>query len=45
MEAVRVAAVGTGRWSSTLADAAGRGTGLSVVGCTSRSAANRAAFA
>ncbi len=45
MEAVRVAAVGTGRWSGTLADAAARGTGLSVVACTSRSAANRAAFA
>src|SRR5439155_4925028 len=29
----------------TLADAAGRGTGLSIVACTSRSAENRAAFA
>ncbi|MBI4256243.1 MAG: Gfo/Idh/MocA family oxidoreductase [Candidatus Rokubacteria bacterium] len=45
MEAVRLAAVGTGRWASTLADAAARGTGLSIVACTSRSAANRAAFA
>src|SRR5712691_10890900 len=42
---VRVAAVGTGRWGKTLADAAGRGTGLSIVACTSRSAENRAAFA
>src|SRR5438552_9965841 len=42
---VRVAAIGTGRWGGTLADAAGRGTGLSIVACTSRSAGNRAAFA
>jgi predicted dehydrogenase len=42
---VRVAAVGTGRWGRTLADAAGRGTGLSIVACTSRAADNRAAFA
>ncbi len=42
---VRVAAVGTGRWGKTLADAAGRGTGLSIVACTSRSAENRATFA
>src|SRR3989449_1525382 len=42
---VRVAAIGTGRWGGTLADAAGRGTGLSIVACTSRSAENRAAFA
>src|SRR5207244_11642671 len=42
---VRVAAIGTGRWGGTLADAAGRGTGHSIVACTSRSAENRAAFA
>src|SRR5262249_9027591 len=42
---VRVAAVGTGRWGRTLADAAERGTGLSLVACTSRSAENRALFA
>ncbi len=45
MAPVRVAAVGTGRWASTLADAVGRGTGLAMVGCTSRSPDNRAAFA
>src|SRR3989441_7719054 len=42
---VRVAAVGTGRWGGTLADAAGRGTGLSIIACTSRSPEKRAAFA
>src|SRR5262249_62170854 len=42
---VRVAAVGTGRWGGTLADAAGRGTGLSLLACPSRSAENRALFA
>ena len=45
MTPVRVAAVGTGRWASTLAEAAGRGSGLAIVGCTSRSADNRSAFA
>src|SRR6266852_5134660 len=42
---VRVASVGTGRWAATLAEAAGRGTGLAMVACTSRSADHRAAFA
>ncbi len=45
MTPVRVAAVGIGRWSNVLADAAGQGTGLTIVACTSRSADNRAAFA
>ncbi len=45
MTPVRVAALGTGRWSRTLAEAAARGTGLAIVACTSRSADNRAAFA
>jgi predicted dehydrogenase len=45
MTPVRVAAVGVGRWASTLAEAAVKGTGLSIVACTSRSADNRAAFA
>jgi predicted dehydrogenase len=45
MTPVRVAAVGVGGWGRVLADAAGRGTGLSVVACTSRSAEHRAAFA
>src|SRR2546425_13089460 len=45
MTPVRVAAVGVGGWGSVLADAAGRGTGLAIVACTSRSADNRAAFA
>ena len=42
---VRVAAVGVGMWGKALADAAAKGTGLSVVACTSRSAESRAAFA
>src|SRR5262249_31574543 len=42
---VRVAAIGTGRWGGTLADAAGRGTGLSIAAGASRSAANRGAVA
>ena len=42
---VRVAALGVGGWGRTLADAAGRGTGLTIVACTSRSADHRAAFA
>ena len=42
---VRAASVGTGRWAGTLADAAGQGTGLTVVACTSRSADHRALFA
>jgi len=45
MTPVRVAAVGVGRWANTLAEAAAKGTGLSIVACTSRSADNRAAFA
>jgi predicted dehydrogenase len=45
MTPVRVAAAGVGGWGKTLADAAGRGTGLAIVACTSRSAENRAAFA
>jgi predicted dehydrogenase len=45
MTPVRVAAVGVGGWARVLADAAGRGTGLAIVACTSRSADNRAAFA
>ena len=45
MTPVRVAAVGVGRWASILAEAAVKGTGLSIVACTSRSADNRAAFA
>ena len=45
MTPVRVAAIGVGRWASTLAEAAVKGTGLSIVACTSRSADNRAAFA
>lgn len=40
-----MAVVGVGRWGGVLADAAGRGTGLSLVACTSRSAEHRAAFA
>ena len=42
---VRVASVGVGGWGKVLADAAGKGTGLAVVACTSRSPENRAAFA
>src|SRR3990172_1818037 len=42
---VRVAAVGVGTWGRALADAAGKGTGLAVVACTSRSPESRAAFA
>jgi predicted dehydrogenase len=42
---VRVAAIGVGGWGKTLADAAARGTGLSIVACTSRSPESRAAFA
>jgi predicted dehydrogenase len=45
MTPVRVAAVGVGGWGKTLADAAGRGTGLTIVACTSRSPESRAAFA
>ncbi|HEV8643069.1 MAG TPA: Gfo/Idh/MocA family oxidoreductase [Methylomirabilota bacterium] len=45
MTPVRLAAVGVGRWGGVLADAAGRGTGLTVVACTSRSPQNRALFA
>lgn len=45
MTPVRVAAVGVGGWGRTLADAAGRDTGLAIVACTSRSADNRTAFA
>jgi predicted dehydrogenase len=45
MTALRVAAVGVGTWGRVLADAAGRGTGLTVVACTGRSSENRAAFA
>jgi len=42
---VRVAAVGVGTWGRALADAAGKGTGLALVACTSRSPESRAAFA
>lgn len=45
MTPVRVAAVGVGGWGKTLADAAGRGTGLTIAACTSRSSESRAAFA
>ena len=45
MTPLRVASVGTGRWAGTLADAAGQGTELALVACTSRSADHRAAFA
>ena len=45
MTPVRVAAVGVGGWGRVLADAAGRGTGLAIAACTSRSADSRAAFA
>jgi predicted dehydrogenase len=45
MTPVRVAAVGVGGWGRVLADAAGRGTGLTVVACTSRTAEHRVAFA
>jgi len=45
MTPLRVASIGTGRWAGTLADAAGQGTGLTIVACTSRSADHRAAFA
>lgn len=45
MEPVRVATVGIGRWSNVLADAIPRGTNLSLVVCTTRSAEKRAAFA
>jgi predicted dehydrogenase len=41
---VRVAAVGVGGWGKTLADAVGRGTGLAIVACTSRSPESRAVF-
>lgn len=42
---VRVAAVGIGRWSNTLADAIPRGTSLDLVACTTRSPEKRRAFA
>jgi predicted dehydrogenase len=45
IEPVRVAAVGIGRWSNVLADAIPKGTNLSLVACTTRSAEKRAAFA
>src|SRR6266536_3934259 len=45
MTPVRVAAVGVGGWGQVLADATARGTGLTVVACTSRSAEHRDAFA
>jgi predicted dehydrogenase len=45
MTPVRVAAVGVGSWGRVLADAAGRGIGLDLVACTSRSAGRRADFA
>jgi predicted dehydrogenase len=45
MTAVRVAAVGVGGWGRVLTDAAGRGTGLAIVTCTSRSPESRASFA
>jgi predicted dehydrogenase len=45
MTPVRVASIGTGRWAGALAEAAGQGTGLALVACTSRSADHRAAFA
>jgi predicted dehydrogenase len=45
MAAIRVAAVGVGTWGRVLTDAVRRGTGLTVVACTGRSAENRAAFA
>jgi len=45
VRSVRVAAVGVGGWGRVLADAAGKGTGLALVACTSRSPENRAAFA
>ena len=45
MTPVRVAAVGVGGWGRVLADATARGTGLTIVACTSRSAENREAFA
>jgi predicted dehydrogenase len=45
MTPVRVAAVGVGGWGRVLADAAGQGTGLTIVACTSRSPESRAAFA
>ncbi|HEU5324117.1 MAG TPA: Gfo/Idh/MocA family oxidoreductase, partial [Methylomirabilota bacterium] len=45
MTPVRVAAVGVGSWGRTLAEAAGRGSGLALVACTSRSPDSRAAFA
>ena len=45
MTPVRVAAIGVGMWSRTLADAAARGTGLALVACTARSSESRAAFA
>ena len=45
MTPVRVAAIGVGGWGRALADAAGRGSGLAIVACTSRSADSREAFA
>jgi len=45
MTPVRVAAIGVGGWGRALADAAGRGTDLAIVACTSRSADSREAFA
>ena len=44
-EPLRVASIGTGRWSRTLADAAAKAGQVRVVACTSRAAENRAAFA
>ncbi|MBI2348297.1 MAG: Gfo/Idh/MocA family oxidoreductase [Deltaproteobacteria bacterium] len=42
--AVRVAAVGLGRWAKVLADAAGKSDRLKIVNCFSRSEKNREAF-
>jgi predicted dehydrogenase len=45
VDPVRVASIGVGRWSGVLVDAARRGAGLEVVGCTARTPGPRAAFA
>lgn len=44
MEKVRLASVGTGRWSRVLAKAIGRGTEIDLVSCFSRDATKREAF-
>lgn len=44
MDKVRLASVGTGRWSRVLAHAIGRGTAIDLVSCFSRDESKRHAF-